>query len=256
MVLQQCAQEALVRQAHDKLNEINQRLAQANKTMNTHDSDLAYITEQLGQMNRNRVSAMQSLSKVDDLFEKQKTKFQEVERLFFDIKNDFVNDYENWGPDDIGRWVSFIDNGRFSKYEEAVAGGLASNLIPSINITNFTDESLMKIGILNKTDRELLLSHISRLKTRKRTTHQFDKEFKTISPTTVNTFLVVDTNPPRPTRGRHRAYPLTHHSIYSNHSFGRSSRGGKSMVMEQRRRMFEPSSRAGCRGIWQSDTSL
>ena len=71
--------------------------------------------------------------------------------------------YEEWGPEQIFKWIINLDHGRLSKYEKALEQTLKEEEAHGLLLRSVDGGDLRGWGIVNLCDRKFVQQHIERL---------------------------------------------------------------------------------------------
>eukprot|EP01084_Bolivina_argentea_P026822 49881_1 len=140
-------QNMILTKQNDKMKDELRRLQAAYDELNGR-----YVEQEVQLMKRD--------DEYKEIHEKYQVLLQKEKRKILD---DASSKYKNWSYKDIVYWISYLDAGKFEKYEQVFTENMRKENIKGYHLTDLDKHDIHRLGCTDYADKKALLNHFQSL---------------------------------------------------------------------------------------------
>merc|ERR1712154_505917 len=146
-----------------KLNDANTQNAELIKQNEKLNDRFKTLQKAYDELNKNFIDQESKLEKVNgdykELAAKYKILLQKEKRKTLDD----TSNYKKWSYHDIVYWISYLEAGRFEKYEELFLQNMKKENVKGLHLTDLDKHDIHRLGCTDYGDKKALLAHFQLL---------------------------------------------------------------------------------------------
>ena len=157
-----------------KLKQENEQLDHEKKEQEDNNMVLLQQNEKLKQdlealqiaydeLNKNFIEQENELNKVNDEYKEMNEKYEILLEQQKRRTLDDTSGYKQWSYKDIVIWISYLEIGRFEKYESDFLENMKKENIKGVHLTDLDKHDIHRLGCHDYEDKKALLTHFQSL---------------------------------------------------------------------------------------------